>query len=98
MLQSARDVAEKEGEGGADGAGELQKRKKWKKRKGKGKRRGDGVFPPLAELVVERVRRVHRRPSLFIGQLGRCPGDEIFLMAILIHHAGVLLTSSHRHG
>ena len=46
-LQSARDVAEKkEGGGGADGAGELQKRKKWKKR-GNGKRKGRWGVPAL---------------------------------------------------
>ena len=51
-LQSARDVAEKkEGEGGADGAGELQKVKKWKKRgkrRGKGKRKGRWGVPALS--------------------------------------------------
>ena len=52
------------------------------------------MFPPLAELVVERPRQMRRWPGLFIGRLGQCPGGEIFLVAILIHHTSVLLTSS----
>jgi len=43
-------VEKKEGEGSADGAGELQKGKKWKKRgkrRGKGKRRGRWGVPAL---------------------------------------------------
>ena len=56
--------------------------------------RGDEVFPPSAELVVERVRRELCQPGLFIGWLGRCPGGEIFLVAILIQHAGMPLTLS----
>jgi hypothetical protein len=47
---------------------------------------GDGVFPPSVELMVRRARRERRWPGLFIGRLGRCPDDEIFLMATLIHH------------
>ena len=56
----ARDAAVKEKrEGGANGVGELLNWGKWKKveRRGKGKRRGDEVFPPLAEWMVERARR-----------------------------------------
>ena len=52
------------------------------------------MFPPSVKLVVERARRVRHWPGLFKGRLGRCPGGEIFLVAILIHHAGVPLTSS----
>ena len=51
------------------------------------------MFPPSVKLVVERARRVRHWPGLFKGRLGRCPGGEIFLVAILIHHAGVPLTS-----
>ena len=83
MLQSARDVAEKEKRGGGiDGAGGLPNRGKWKKRgKGreKGKRRGNEVFPPSAELVVERARRERRRIGLFIGQLAGVPTARYFL-------------------
>jgi hypothetical protein len=53
--------------------------------------RGDEVFPPSTELVVERARRERRRPGLFIG---RCPNGEIFLVPILIHHVVITLTSS----
>ena len=56
------------------------------KEEGKG---GDGVFPPTVELMVERARGERRRPGLFIGRLGQCPGSEIFLVATLIHHAGL---------
>ena len=56
-LQSARDTVEKkEGEGSADGAGELQKGKKWKKRgkrRGKGKRRGRWGVPALGGVDCE---------------------------------------------
>ena len=51
------------------------------------------MFPPSGELMVERARREHRRPGLFIGRLGRCPGGEIFVVAALIRHVGLQLTS-----
>ena len=52
------------------------------------------MFPPSAELIVKRARRERRRSSLFIGWLGRCPGGEIFLAAVLIHHLATWLTLS----
>ena len=60
----------------------------------RGRGGGDRVFSSLAELVVERVRRERRRPGLFIGRQGRCPGGKIFLAAMLIHHSATWLTSS----
>ena len=54
------------------------------------------MFLPSMELVAERARRERRRLVLFIGRLGRCPGGEIFLAAILIHQVDTPLTlSSH---
>ena len=52
------------------------------------------MFSPSAELMVERARQERRRPSLFIGRLGRCLAGEIFLMAVLIHHVLTRLTLS----
>ena len=49
------------------------------------------VFPPSVELVVERARRELCRSGLFIG---RCPSDEIFLAAVLMHQVATPLTSS----
>ena len=43
--------------------------------------------------MVERVRREHHQPGLFIGRLGPRPGGEIFLAAMLIHHILTRLTS-----
>jgi hypothetical protein len=86
-------VGKKDGEGGTNGTGELKKGKVEKRGKRR-KRRGDGVSPPSAELMVERARREHHRLGLFTGQLGRCLGDEIFLTTVLIHHAATWLTSS----
>jgi hypothetical protein len=55
---------------------------------------GYGVFPPSAELVVERAMRERHRLGLFIGRLGRCPDGEIFLTLVLIHHSATWLTLS----
>jgi hypothetical protein len=59
-LQLAKDTAErKEGVGGANGTGELLKGENEKGGDGgreRGRRGGDGVFPPTAELMVERAR------------------------------------------
>ena len=53
-------------------------RGKVKRKRGEVEERGGGVFLPSAKRMVGRTRRERRRPSLFIGRLGRCPGGEIF--------------------
>jgi hypothetical protein len=96
-LQSIDVTAKKEKMGGgANGASELpnwENGREWDGGGERGSKGGDGVFSPLAELMVERARRARRWLGLFIGRLGRCPSGEIFLMAMLIHHI-----RSHHHG
>jgi hypothetical protein len=41
------------------------------------------VFLPLAELMVERARREHCGPGLFIGWLGRFPAARYFSWLLL---------------
>jgi hypothetical protein len=55
---------------------------------GRGERRsggGDGVFSPLAELLVVRVRPERHRPSLFIGRQWRFRRRDIFPRRELIN-------------
>ena len=67
-------AGEKKGEGGTNGAGELRFGGNWEEvvhRWERWNREADGVFPPSVERMVERARREHHRPGLFIGKLGQ---------------------------